>query len=138
MLSDPNMKDDELLRVLNLVMSEEAERVVKQKKTVKVHSATASAKETSATETLQKTVSELVTQMKAMQKEMEASRNDANGQASGRQPTSWKKRGCQQCRDSGNASCNHCWKCGVSGHMSRQCQQNPLNRNALPGEGGSQ
>lgn len=174
-LSGP-MKDDELLRLLNLAMSEEAERVAKQKKIVKVHTATASTADTSATDTLQKTVSELVNQMKAMQEEMEASRNEATfrrksdgrrqdqsqadppqaggrvggqeqvggqghfarGQAARRQATSWKKQGCQQCLDSGKASCYHCWKCGANGHIARQCQQNPLNRNALPVKGGSQ
>ena len=74
LLADPNMRDDQLLQVLNLSMSEESERLAKQKKAVKVNAATAS--EESANNTLQKTMQELVTQMKVMQKEMEASRNE--------------------------------------------------------------
>ena len=90
MLADPNMRDDQLLQVLNLSMSEESERLAKQKKAVKVNAATAS--EDSTNTTLQKTMQELVTQMKVMQKEMEASRNETStywSRLSARQRSEW-------------------------------------------------
>ena len=90
LLKDPNLRDDHLLQVLNLSMSEESERLAKQKKVVKVNAATAS--EGSANNTLQKTVQELVTQMKFMQKEMEASRNESSNywpQPAARQRYEW-------------------------------------------------
>lgn len=180
LLADPNMRDDQLLQVLNLSMSEESERLAKQKKAVKVNAATAS--EESANNTLQKTMQELVTQMKVMQKEMEASRNESstywsrltarqrsewppwgsdshdqsqsnqkqrhNGHSqsqessrrqdqSQRSNTSWKRSACDKCIEDNTNGCDHCWKCGTTGHKSFQCQKKSLNRNALPAKEGS-
>ena len=89
LLADPNMRDDQLLQVLNLSMSEESERLATRKKAVKVNAATES--EGSANNTLQKTVQELVSQMKVMKKEMEASRNESNywPQPTARQRYEW-------------------------------------------------
>ena len=146
-LSGPTMKDDELLRVLNLAMSEEAERIAKQKKTVKVHAATASVAETD-TLLLKKAVNSMMKQMAEMREVLEASRkNEATARSQKtderreehpQKATSWKKKRCQKCTDSGTSGCYHCWKCGMNGHFSRQCQQNPLNRDALPASGDSQ
>lgn len=79
-LSTPTVKDEDvdntIMQILNLAMSEEEEKMIKQKKIAKVNAATASETGGDITSTLQKTVNSLVTQMKAMQKVMEAPRNE--------------------------------------------------------------
>ena len=117
--------DTELIEKMTIANAEENERcskqrsegVEKQKEKAAVKGVNVSGME-KVLEPLMTTISSMNEKLMSMQKEMEQLKQTQRQEP---QTPSWKRRGCESCTDKGTL-CDHCWKCGKSGHISRNCQ----------------
>lgn len=138
---DESIDDSSLIQELNKIALEETEREHKlgllpvSRKVVKfgavdTYSPTSgtvpprqnkeSEKGYQSTQDLQKTVSQLAEQMTVLTQEM-VKLKKTKGTA---RPKSQLRRTCESCASSNQqAACRHCWQCGESGHMFRDCQK---------------
>ena len=117
--------DTTLIREVNIASSESTERLRKQKGEDK-RKTKASVNSVEVTNSgLETMLSPLIKSIADLQKELsslKANMNNTNKcKKEGVQNGSWKKKGCQACLQA-DKYCNHCWKCGEKGHMSRNCQ----------------
>ena len=156
-LRTPGLTDEELMRQVNELASQQAERNTKlateRQKATKVNAC-----EIPKVEGEQKTRSlsadgsqQILSEIRQMKSEInelkgrvnaqggQAARPDwgrspLRGRGSGYQPRypSW---GCQSCKERGRGEeCDHCFACGSSGHIARECIRN-RNRGSRQGNG---
>ena len=69
----------------------------------------------------------LIKQMSSMNEELKTLKADIKNVKDAKRGTnnkgSWKRSACQNCISNDIKPCTHCWKCGTSGHLSRNCQK---------------
>ena len=122
---NPIDDDNTLLKELNIAMAECEETAMKLKnvtpRKVTINEATTSQQATE-TNTMADALKPLVESMILMQKELKEIKSNDN-----RKPTTYYKKfdgRCKQCKGKNYSNCSHCFKCGESNHMQRNCPKN--------------
>ena len=122
--------DAALIAELSKISSEEQERINKvnidKKARVRINEVRTKENDTEVEgmKPLLESVKALTEQVQSMQKRLNetTSRNDSSS-GNVRDRGSWKRSKCDACLTDNIARCEHCWKCGASGHKSRECQR---------------
>ena len=156
-LRTSGLTDEELMRQVNELASQQAERSSKlaseRQKSTKVHACEVGKdeREARATNATTDAGQQLLLEIRQIKSEINDLKDQVNRRgsqaenASGREPsyrgrghgyqpnrTSW---GCQNCKQRGRGDeCNHCFACGDSGHVAWECYRNE-NRGGRQGNG---
>ena len=118
---DHPVSDNTLIEEITRAESEENERV--NKENVSGNKKTVTVNEVNATAQVMEKVLKTLDRMNERLEELEKG-NKTRGE--NKEPKSWKRTGCRDCTAKGKY-CDHCWKCGQTGHFSRNCQSKSLN-----------
>ena len=156
-LRTPELTDEELIRQVNELASQQAEKssklASKRQKSAKVHACGVGKEEREARAKNATTDGgqQLLLEIRPIKSEINDLKDQVNrrgsqaensnwrgpscrGRGRGYQPnrTSWS---CQNCKQRGRGDeCNHCFACGDSGHVARECYRNE-NRGSRQGNG---
>lgn len=125
-LKRTDISDEELLEVFNVASGQEEERQKKQqssRKLPKVRSAKSSSEQKAEKPIPDETRSKPNAEMDALRAEMASIRELLKTTLTGTYRGNRRQPGCQGCKDIGQGeNCWHCYKCGISGHLARNCQ----------------
>jgi hypothetical protein len=134
-LQDPELSDEELLENLTVVKHLEEKRLEKRGQKASVDQVQVAPPKNDELEELIKGMQVLQVNVAALQ---EAVHSRAAPIPEPRRPRrrDW---GCPSCKQNGQGfNCSHCFRCGASDHLARQCpQRNQENSRRLP-QGGAQ
>ena len=118
--------DSALIQAMNEIASEEAERDCKRggalKKSVKFAAVSTGPSDSTCPPDLQETVSKLAEQMTVLSVELPKLKSQRKPLQRQTTPKAILRRSCPNCAASQqNAACRHCWECGESDHLFRDC-----------------